>query len=141
METLRAQILPLLGGAVRFFLDGYLFEDGQGKLHGGPSTSPENSYALPHAAGGSSKQSKPYHYATLLPAIDVAVVATVFGAYVEGAAMLADGAGTTDCEIVEVRGLAERAVNALMRMPNAAMPRVGLDGAWLWVVGLVGIGR
>lgn len=44
-DFLRKRALPVIGEAVSFFLE-YLYEDGEGRLVGGPSISPENAFLV-----------------------------------------------------------------------------------------------
>lgn len=70
-DLLRNEALEALAGAIDFFMD-YFVEDGEGKLHTGPTTSPENSYLIKNpaaaaAAAGASMEAQHAPVETLHP--------------------------------------------------------------------------
>jgi hypothetical protein len=92
IETLQNTLIPVFRSTAEFFLD-HLFEDKDGIVHSGPTTSPENSYVVFTPARGSpaqvevlkshpNRQTVPgpnpqFYFTTLSPAIDISVLRQV----------------------------------------------------------------
>lgn len=69
---LREIAYPYISESARFFLD-YMFEDEQGRLLSGPSTSPENKFLVDGKTG----------FLCLSPTMDVEIIGGLLGFYVE----------------------------------------------------------
>lgn len=113
-------ILPILAGAVEFFLS-YLTPHGpDGSLLTGPTHSPENSYQL----GGK------YWPLGMSPAIDTAILYELFSGYVDActAVQVSCTGGGVSCDGTRCHELAERAQKTLARLPNKGFPIVSDTG-------------
>lgn len=123
-SLLRRDALPILAGAVDFFL-AYLTPLGPaGALVTGPSHSPENSFSV---------RGKTLHVA-MGPAIDTAIVYEVLSAYLEGCHSsgcldwTSPWNGHRDCTLARCAALAPRANETRGRLPNAGFPTVDAAG-------------
>jgi hypothetical protein len=116
-------ILPILAGAVEFFLS-YLTPHGpDGSLLTGPTHSPENSYEL----------NGKYWPLGMSPAIDTAILYELFSGYVDACAAVqvsctGGGVSSSECDGTRCHELAERAQKTLARLPNKGFPIVSDKG-------------
>ena len=112
-------VLPILAGAVEFFLS-YLTPQGpDSSLLTGPTHSPENSYGL---------QGKFWPLA-MSPAIDTAILYELFSGYVDGCAAAQCEAETSpECAGARCRELSARAQQTLAKLPNKGFPIVSANG-------------
>lgn len=101
---LRERAYPVLKEASEFFLD-YLFEDQQGRLVTGPSTSPENKFIGADGSVGCL---------TIGPSMDTQIIYTLFRACLEASAVL---------QVDEA--LREQWENVLRKLPQ---PQIGKHG-------------
>ena len=113
-------MLAVFRGIAQFFLD-YVWEDSQGMLHTGPTTSPENSYRLRPAAGKAHKQATQAEavFLSFSPAIDVSVLRQAANVLSVLASAFGDPADL----------VLSRQLEALVRrLPGAGLPVVGTSG-------------
>ena len=110
LDFLKNTAYPYLSECVRFYLD-FMFEDGEGHLATGPSTSPENTYMI----GEGDERTEAF--LCLSPTMDIAIVRGLLESYIEAERLLGLNAE-----------MQAEAVHALSRMPEY---RVGGDGRLL----------
>mmetsp|Transcript_35128 Transcript_35128/g.45109 ORF Transcript_35128/g.45109 Transcript_35128/m.45109 type:complete len:1226 (+) Transcript_35128:224-3901(+) len=133
ISFLRTEALPVLEGAVEFFMC-YLFEvpEYQGLLLSGPSTSPENGFKVLEDPPPPSKKEKEkqegkkpkkpkgpetnYYSMTISPAIDTAILYELFNIYLQA------------CQILSSCLLVQQVMNVMLKLPNKGQPLVGKDG-------------
>ncbi len=99
--------------AARFYLD-YLFEGPDGRLHTGPSASPENRYYLPTPKG------KQETYICFSPTMDIEIVGAVLRNFISAAELL-----ETD------EAMRREAADALGRLPALTVGPDGRLNEWL----------
>ena len=108
-QFLKEFAYPYISECVRFFLD-YMFEDGQGRLLSGPSTSPENRYLIDGKMG----------YLCLSPTMDIEIISGLFGFYIEIEKLL------------QIDGdMRNEAQTALSKMPPLRVGKYGQLMEWL----------
>jgi len=100
--------------SARFFLD-YMFEDDQGRLLTGPTTSPENSYYV--EVNGEKKVIT----LTVSPTMDIEMVGGLFEFYIEMEKLLG----------INPEQMAEAEI-AIKKMPPLQIGRYGQLQEWLW---------
>jgi alpha-L-fucosidase 2 len=117
------RILVIFRNIVEFFVD-YLWEDEEGNVHSGPTTSPENSYILKHLRpegfSDGPVQADQIHYLVFSPAIDISVmrqVSSVFNILV----------AICDSTVDDI-ALAKRYDSLVHRLPGYGLPLVSESG-------------
>ncbi len=116
-KFLRETAYEFIAQSARFFLD-YMFEDAEGRLLTGPTTSPENSYYPPD---GIAKGDRRPITLTVSPTMDIEMIGGLFKFYIEMEEIL----GVDPAQ-------AEEARQALAKMPPLQIGRFGQLQEWLW---------
>ena len=114
VDFLKNVAYEYIAESARFFLD-YMFEDEQGRLLTGPTTSPENSYYVD--VNGEKKVIT----LTVSPTMDIEMVGGLFGFYIEMEKLLG----------INPEQQAEAEV-ALKKIPPLQIGRFGQLQEWLW---------
>lgn len=110
LAFLRDTAYPYISECVRFYLD-FMFEDKEGHLATGPSTSPENTYIIADEMGETES------FLCLSPTMDIAIIRGLFDAYIQAEELL--------CINSDMK---RKAAAALLKMPEY---KVGEDGRLL----------
>lgn len=114
LEFLKKEAYEFIAESARFFLD-YMFEDAQGRLLSGPSTSPENKYFV--EVDGEKKSID----LTVSPTMDIQMIGGLFEFYIETEKLL------------KINPMQQKeAEEALKKMPPMQIGRYGQLQEWLW---------